>query len=86
MKRHKYCPTYLTTYIATGSGKKEKINKADIVGLFLKKGGLQKEELGMLEVGDHHSYAAVKTAKASKMVQLLGQEKIKGYRLKMEVV
>jgi len=77
-------PAWATIHI-TG-GKKEKINKADIVGLFMKKGSLLKDELGILEVGDHHSYAAVKVGKAAKMVQLLGQEKIKGYRLKMEIV
>ncbi|MES2777535.1 MAG: DEAD/DEAH box helicase [Bacteroidota bacterium] len=76
-------PAWTTIHI-TG-GKKEKINKIDIVGLLLKKGGLAKEELGLIEVGDHHSYAAVKKQKAQQIVNALGQEKIKGYRLKLEI-
>jgi len=76
-------PTWVTIHI-TG-GKKEKINKVDIVGLLLKKGGLDKEELGLIEVGDHHSYAAVKRAKAQPLVNRLAAEKIKGYRLKIEI-
>ncbi|MEO7308871.1 MAG: DEAD/DEAH box helicase [Chitinophagaceae bacterium] len=76
-------PAWTTIHI-TG-GKKEKINKIDIVGLLLKKGGLAKDELGLIEVGDHHSYAAVKKQKAQLIVSTLGQEKIKGYRLKLEI-
>jgi len=76
-------PLWITLHI-TG-GKKEKINKIDIVGLLLKKGNLAKEELGLIEVGDHHSYAAVKKPKATQLVNTLANEKIKGYRLKIEI-
>ena len=76
-------PAWITLHIA--GGKKEKINKIDIVGLLLKKGGLAKDELGLIEVGDHHSYAAVKKQKATGIVNTLGQEKIKGFRLKIEI-
>ncbi len=50
-----------TLYIA--AGKKDKVNKVDIVGLLLKKGGLDKDELGLIEVLDYSSYAAVKRNK-----------------------
>jgi ATP-dependent RNA helicase DbpA len=76
-------PAWTTLHIA--GGKKEKINKIDIVGLLLKKGGLAKDELGLIEVGDHHSYAAVKKQKAIGIVNSLGSEKIKGFRLKIEI-
>ena len=76
-------PTWTTLHIA--GGKKEKINKTDIVGLLLKKGNLAKEELGIIETGDHHSYAAVKKQKAQQVVNILANEKIKGYRLKIEI-
>ncbi|MBK6979985.1 MAG: DbpA RNA binding domain-containing protein [Cytophagaceae bacterium] len=33
-------------------GKKDKINKIDIVGFCLQKGGLNKEDLGRIEVQD----------------------------------
>src|ERR1700712_201455 len=44
---------WLTLYIA--AGKKDKINKVDIVGLLLKKGQLNKDDLGLIEVLDHTS-------------------------------
>jgi superfamily II DNA/RNA helicase len=72
-----------TLYIA--AGKKDKINKVDIVGLLLKKGELDKEDLGLIEVLDHTSYAAVKSDKIRKVVNLIKAEKIKNKKVKIEV-
>ncbi len=76
-------PEWQTIYI--GSGKKNKINKVDIVGLFLKKGKLQKDELGLIDVLDHSAFVAVRRIKVKKVLQLLKNERIKGKKLKMEV-
>lgn len=76
-------PEWTTLYIA--AGKKDKINKTDIVGLLLQKGNLQKEELGLIEVRDYSSFAAVKREKASELVKVLSHEKIKNKKVKMEV-
>jgi ATP-independent RNA helicase DbpA len=72
-----------TLYIA--AGKKDKINKMDIVGMLLQKGQLQKDELGLIEVLDKSAYAAVKRDKINKVVQLVREEKIKGRKIKMAV-
>ncbi|MES2593656.1 MAG: DEAD/DEAH box helicase [Bacteroidota bacterium] len=74
---------WVTVYIA--SGKKDKINKVDIVGLLLQKGNLQKEELGLIEVLDYSSYAAVNSKKVEAVIQLVKNEKIKGKKVKIEV-
>jgi superfamily II DNA/RNA helicase len=74
---------WATLYIA--AGKKDKINKVDIVGLLLQKGGLAKEDLGLIEVLDYSSYAAVKRNKIDKVVQLLKAEKIKNKKVKIEI-
>ena len=73
------------TTLLIGGGKKEKINKIDIVGLLLKKGGLQNTELGLIEVTDHYSYAAVKKNKVKKLVEILKNERIKGFKIKVDV-
>ncbi|MBK7310841.1 MAG: DEAD/DEAH box helicase [Sphingobacteriaceae bacterium] len=72
-----------TLYI--GAGKKDKINKMDIVGMLLQKGQLQKDELGKIEVLDHSAYAAVKANKIVKTLQLVKEEKIKNKKVKMEI-
>ncbi|GAB3931435.1 DEAD/DEAH box helicase [Mucilaginibacter myungsuensis] len=74
---------WVTLYIA--AGKKDKINKVDIVGLLLQKGGLAKDELGLIEVLDHSSYAAVKRNLIERTVKLVSNEKIKGRKIKIDI-
>jgi superfamily II DNA/RNA helicase len=72
-----------TLYIA--AGKKDKINKMDIVGMLLQKGGLQKDELGKIEVLDKAGYAAIKSNKIDKTLELIRNEKIKNRKIKFEI-
>ncbi|RDC54220.1 ATP-dependent helicase [Pedobacter chinensis] len=74
---------WVTLYLA--HGKKDKINKIDIVGLFLQKGGLNKDDLGLIEVKDTTSYVAVKRKEVNGLLQALAGEKIKGKKLKLAV-
>lgn len=74
---------WATLYI--GAGRKDKINKIDIVGLLLKKGKLNKEELGLIEVQDYSSYAAVSREKIEKTIRLIKNEKIKNKKVKIEI-
>ncbi|MDB5133096.1 MAG: dbpA [Mucilaginibacter sp.] len=74
---------WTTLYIA--AGKKDKINKVDVVGLLLQKGELAKDDLGLIEVLDHSSYAAVKRNRIERLVQLISKEKIKNKKVKIEV-
>ena len=76
-------PAWKTLYF--GEGKKNKINKMDIVGMLLQKGGLQKDELGRIEVLDNSAYAAVKSEKIEKTLSLIKNEKIKGKKVKFEI-
>jgi superfamily II DNA/RNA helicase len=77
-------PTPWTT-VYIGAGKKDKVNKVDIVGLLLQKGELAKEDLGLIEVLDYSSYAAVKRNRAKRTVELLKSEKIKNKKVKIEI-
>lgn len=72
-----------TLYI--GAGKKDKINKMDIVGMLMQKGKLAKDELGLIEVLDHSSYAAIRTDKITKALELISNEKIKNKKVKMAI-
>ena len=74
---------WATLYIA--AGKKDKINKVDIVGLLLKKGELDKDDVGLIEVLDNSAYAAVKRHKIERTVQLIKNEKIKGKKIKIDI-
>ena len=75
-------PEFVTLYI--GKGKKDKINKIDIVGFLSKKGNLGKEEIGRIDVKDHYAFAAVSRKKVKQTLQLIRNEKIKGVKTRIE--
>jgi len=68
-------PQWTTIFI--NKGKKDKVNKIDIVGLMLKKGELSKENVGKIEVLDHSSFVAVKSDIARQLIQKVKNERIK---------
>lgn len=74
---------YTTFYM--GLGRKDKINKVDIVGLFYKKGGLKGNELGKIEVLDYCAFIAVQTNKVGMIKRNLQNEKIKKQKLILSV-
>lgn len=76
-------PEFQTVYIS--GGKKNKLNKIDIVGFFSQKGKLEKGDLGLIEVKDFISFAAVKYNKVKDLLQNIRDEKMKGKKFKIEV-
>ena len=76
-------PKWTTLFIA--AGKKDKVNKIDIVGFFGNKGGLKKEDLGIIEVKDSFSFAAVKKIKVSPLLEAIKNEKIKNQKVLIAV-
>jgi superfamily II DNA/RNA helicase len=73
-----------TTLYFSG-GKKDKINKIDIVGFCLQKGGIEKDALGKIEVQDFASYVAIAMAQVPSFLKNIKDQKIKGKKLKIEV-
>ncbi|MFT4983939.1 MAG: ATP-dependent RNA helicase DeaD, partial [Flavobacterium sp.] len=76
-------PQFQTIYIS--GGKKNKLNKIDIVGFFSQKGKLEKGDLGLIEVKDFISFAAVKFSKVKDLLHNIRDEKMKGKKFKIEV-
>lgn len=77
-------PRMATLYI--GKGKKDKISKGDIVGFLCKKGGLDKTDIGRIDVKDRYAYAAVSRHKIQQVIHNTLGEKIKGIKTLCEVV
>lgn len=76
-------PAFVTLYIS--GGRKNKLNKVDIVGFFSQKGQLDKGNLGRIEVQDFMSFAAVKRGKVQSLLAKIRDEKMKGKKYKIEV-
>ena len=77
-------PRMATIYI--GKGKKDKISRGDIVGFLCKKGGLQPDEIGRIDVNDRYAYAAIAKGKLRELLQNVRGEKIKGVKTVVELV
>jgi len=76
-------PKWSTLFIA--AGKKDKVNKIDIVGFLSHKGELKKEDIGLIEVKDFFSFVAIKKIKVSDTLRLIKDEKIKNKKVKIDV-
>jgi superfamily II DNA/RNA helicase len=76
-------PKWTTLFIS--AGKKDKVNKIDIVGFFANKGQLKKEEIGLIEVKDFFSFVALRKSKVSPVLQLIKNEKLKNKKVKIDV-
>ena len=76
-------PKWTTLFIA--AGKKDKVNKIDIVGFLGNKGELKKDDIGLIEVKDFFSFVAVRKTKVGAALQLIRDERIKNKKVKIEV-
>lgn len=76
-------PKWSTIFIA--AGKKDKVNKVDIVGFLANKGQLKKEDIGLIEVKDFFSFVAVRKVKMNHTLELIKGEKIKNKKVKIEI-
>lgn len=66
--------------LTLNKGKRDKISKKDVVGFLYQKGGLAKDDLGIIEVRESCSFAAVKRDKQKEVLSRLQEEKIKGMK------
>ena len=76
-------PQWSTLFIA--AGKKDKVNKIDIVGFLSNRGHLKKEDIGLIEVKDFFSFVAIRKSKASHTLQLIKDHKLKNKKVKIVV-
>ncbi len=76
-------PKWSTLFIA--AGKKDKVNKIDIVGFLGNKAKLKKEDIGLIEVKDFFSFAAVRKAKMGEALRLIKGQKIKNKKVKIDI-
>jgi ATP-independent RNA helicase DbpA len=76
-------PGWTTFYIS--AGKKNKVNKIDIVGFLSNKGRLKKDDIGLIEVKDFFSFAAIRKSSASAALQLIKDERIKNKKVMIDI-
>ena len=67
-------------------GRKDKISKGDIAGLFFKQGGLKRDELGIIELKQDCSFVAVPRSKTQKLIDQLNNQRIKKRKVRISLL
>ncbi|WP_025739777.1 DEAD/DEAH box helicase [Aquimarina pacifica] len=77
-------PEWATLFIS--GGRKDKISKGDIAGLFFKQGGLEKHELGIIELKQDCAFVAVPKEKASFLIKKTNNTRLKKKKVRITVI
>lgn len=67
-------------------GRNDKISKGDIAGFFLKEGGLQADELGVIELKQDRAYIAVHKRQVDTAIKRLDNKKLKKKKVRLRLL
>jgi superfamily II DNA/RNA helicase len=73
------------TLFITG-GRKDKISKGDIAGLFCKQGKLSNDDIGNIELQSNCSYVSVKSSKIDQLIPLVHNTRLKKKKVRVSLV
>ena len=73
-----------TLYIS--GGRRDKISKGDIVGLFLKQGKLNKDQLGTIEIKQDCAYIGIVSSKMNHAIRTLNNSKLKKKKIRISEI
>jgi len=73
-----------TLYIS--GGRRDKISKGDVAGLFLKQGQIQKNQLGVIELQQNVTYAGVHAEIAEILIEKTNNTKLKKKKVRISII
>jgi hypothetical protein len=73
-----------TLYI-TG-GRRDKISKGDVAGLFLKQGEAQKDQIGVIEIQQNCAYVGVHAEVAEMLIERTNNTKLKKKKVRINLI
>lgn len=72
--------------IHINGGRKDKISKGDIAGLFIKQGNLTNEEIGIIELKQSDTYVAIRKDKTEFIVETFNNTRIKKKKVRIRIM
>ena len=78
-------PVNWKTLYITG-GRRDKISKGDVAGLFLKQGLVQKDQLGVIELKQNCTYAGVQAEIAEMLIEKTNNSKLKKKKVRISLI
>jgi len=84
-KKAPYKPQFWETLFISG-GRKDKISKGDIAGLFFKQGGINKDQLGTIELKQDCAFVAIPLTMADDLVKKLNNTRLKKKKVRVTIL
>lgn len=72
--------------IAISGGRKDKISKGDIAGLFMKQGQLGKDQIGTIEIKLDCAFVGVYTSEVNRLIPLVDNSRLKSKKVRVTVI
>lgn len=79
-------PSQFWSTLFISGGRRDKISKGDIAGFLIKQGGLQKEELGLIELKHDCAFVAIDSSTAQKLLPRVNNQKLKSRKVRVYLV
>lgn len=86
LQKAKAAPQAEWQTLHVSGGKRDKISKGDIAGLFFKQGNLTKEQLGTIELKQDCAFVAVHASKVTSVIKLLNNSKLKNKKVRVSLI
>ncbi|MFK5958199.1 MAG: DEAD/DEAH box helicase [Lutibacter sp.] len=74
------------TTLHISGGRKDKISKGDIAGLFFKQGNIKKDELGVIELKQDCAYVGVKNLNLDSLISKINNSKLKKKKVRISIL
>ena len=84
-KKAPHKPQFWETIFISG-GRKDKISKGDIAGLFFKQGGINKDQLGTIELKPDCAFVAIPLTMADELVEKLNNTRLKKKKVRVTIL
>lgn len=84
-KKAPHKPQYWETLFISG-GRKDKISKGDIAGLFFKQGAINKDQLGVIELKPDCAFVAIPKTMANELVKKLNNTRLKKKKVRVTIL
>ena len=84
-KKAPHKPQFWETLFISG-GRKDKISKGDIAGLFFKQGGINKDQLGTIELKPDCAFVAIPLTMAEELAEKLNNTRLKKKKVRVTIL
>ena len=78
-------PSIWKTLFVSG-GRKDKISKGDIAGLFIKQGKLDNDQIGIIEIKTDCAFVAVQASEVNSLIKLVDNSRLKSKKVRVTVI